>query len=164
MLETLDWKLVIEIVLFVLGFVLVGVEMYMPGLEGPGILGVISLVAGIFITADTIPEGVLITLVVLIVLIVMFIIIVKYLSRGRENSKVVLKDELKTEAGYTSSSVYDNLVGKKGIAVTDLRPSGTGKFGDLEYDVVTEGKYITKATKIEVFKVEGVRIVVREDK
>lgn len=159
---TEEWKLIIEIVLFVLGFVLIGIEMYMPGLEGPGIAGTVSLLIGIFVVSDSIRDGVLITLLVLAVLVVMFIVIFKFLSKGGTNSPVVLKEELKTETGYTSSMRYDELIGKMGLAVTDLRPSGTGRFDGTEYDVVTDGKYINKGTNIVVFKVEGVRIVVKE--
>ncbi len=163
MLGSIDWKLVVEIALFVLGFILIGIEMYMPGLEGPGIAGIISLVAGVFITAESIKDGVITTLVVLAIIIVMFVIIVKFLSRGYSNSPIVLKNELKTDSGFTSSRRYEELIEKKGIAITDLRPSGTGLFEDIEYDIITEGKYISKGTKIVVFKVEGVRIIVKED-
>ena len=161
---TSDFKLFLEIVLFVLGFILIGIEMYLPGLEGPGIAGIISLVLGIFIAAESIRDGVIITLIVLALLIVMFIIIVKFITKGRANSPIVLKDELKTDTGFTSSRRYDDLVGKKGVAVTDLRPSGRGKFDNAEYDIITDGKYINKDTNIIVFKVEGVRIIVEEDK
>ena len=72
MLGSIDWKLVLEIGLFVLGFILIGIEMYLPGLEGPGIAGAISLILGIFITAESIKDGVIITLIVLAILIIMF--------------------------------------------------------------------------------------------
>ncbi|NLJ91009.1 MAG: serine protease [Clostridiales bacterium] len=163
MLGVTDWRLVLEIGLFVLGFILIGIEMFLPGLEGPGIAGAVSLIIGIFITANSIKEGVLITLIVIAILIVMFLIIVRFLSRGRAKSPIVLKDELKTDSGFTSSSKYDDLIGKKGVAITDLRPSGTGRFDDVDYDIITEGKYVNKGTSIVVYKVEGNRIIVKED-
>lgn len=163
MFESIDWKLVLEISLYVIGFILVGIEMYMPGLEGPGIAGTISLLIGIFITADSIKEGVIITLIVLAVLIIMFIVIVRVLSKGGSKSPIVLDDEQSKETGFTSARPYDELIGMKGIAITDLRPSGTGEFEGKEYDIISEGKYISKDTNIIVHKVEGVRIVVKED-
>ena len=162
MFEPTDSKLLIEILLFVIGFILVGIEMYMPGLEGPGIAGVISLIAGIFLVAESIKDGVIITLIVLAILIIMFYVILKFLSKGGSKSPIVLKDELRTDSGYTSSRRYDELIGKKGVAVTDLRPSGTGMFDDAEYDIITEGKYINKGTNIIVYNVEGVRIIVKD--
>lgn len=163
MFESTDLKLVLEISLFVIGFILLGIEMYMPGLQGPGIAGTISLVIAIFITADSIKEGVIITLIVLAVLIIMFTVIVMALSKGGMKSPIVLDDEQRKETGFTSARPYDDLIGKKGIAITDLRPSGTGEFEGKEYDIISEGKYISKDTNIIVHKVEGVRIVVKED-
>lgn len=161
--NAVDWTLALQIVLFVLGFVLVGIEMFMPGLQGPGIGGAISLLAGILVTAKSIKEVVLITLIVIAILILMFVVIVRVLSKGRENSKVVLTDELNTELGYLSSKRYVDLVGKTGVVISDLRPAGRAKIGDKEYDVVSDGNYIVKDTKIVVHQVEGVRIVVISD-
>ena len=163
MFETTDMKLMLEISLFVIGFILLGIEMYMPGMQGPGIAGTISLLIGIFITANSIKEGVIITLIVLLVLIIMFIIIVRILSKGGSKSPIVLDDEQRRETGFTSARPYDALIGKKGIAITDLRPSGTGEFEGKEYDIISEGKYISKGTNLVVLEVEGVRIVVKED-
>lgn len=41
-----------------------------------------------------------------------------------------------------------------------LRPSGTVQIGDRRIDVITEGEFIPKGTKVKVIKVEGFRIVV----
>lgn len=163
MLGSIDWMLLIQIVLFTLGFILVSIEMFMPGLQGPGIAGAISLLAGIFVTAGNLKEGVIITLIVLGVLIIMFIIIVRLISKGGNKSRIVLSDEQRKETGFTSSQPYEELIGKKGIAITDLRPSGTGEFEGKEYDVVSDGKYINKGANLVVFEVEGVRIIVKED-
>ena len=46
--------------------------------------------------------------------------------------------------------------------MTDLRPSGTSSIKDERVDVVSEGSFILKGTRVKVVKVEGSRIVVRE--
>jgi membrane-bound serine protease (ClpP class) len=48
-----------------------------------------------------------------------------------------------------------------GTAVTDLRPSGTGLFGDERLDVVSESEWIKQGTRIRVVSAEGYRHVVR---
>lgn len=53
------------------------------------------------------------------------------------------------------------LVGKRGRALTPLRPSGTALVGDEPVDVVTDGTFLDAETEIEVTLVEGSRIVVR---
>jgi membrane-bound serine protease (ClpP class) len=53
-------------------------------------------------------------------------------------------------------------VGQIGTAITDLRPSGTGIFGDERVDVVSESSWITEGARIKVISAEGYRHVVRE--
>ena len=159
MLGAIEWGLI----LFVIGFILVGIEMILPGLNGPGIAGGISLITAIFLTAKSVKDGVIVTIVVLLILMLMLIIIVNVLSKGRLKSPIVLKDELNKESGYTSSKVLDHLVGIKGVAITDLRPSGTGEFNGIEYDIISDGKYIDKGTKLIVYKVEGLRVIVKAE-
>jgi len=50
--------------------------------------------------------------------------------------------------------------GAKGVAVTTLRPSGKGKFGDRVLDVVTAGEFISAETPIVVSQIDGMRVVV----
>ncbi len=57
----------------------------------------------------------------------------------------------------------NHLLGKRGVAATDLRPTGTGNFDGVDLDVISEGKYITKDTKLIIFKIQGAKLIVRED-
>ena len=50
--------------------------------------------------------------------------------------------------------------GATGMAVTTLRPSGKGKFGDRVLDVVTAGDFIPAETPIVVSQIDGMRVVV----
>jgi membrane-bound serine protease (ClpP class) len=52
-------------------------------------------------------------------------------------------------------------VGRSGVALTDLRPSGTAGFGDERLDVVTEGEYLRQGSAVEVIRSDGYRHVVR---
>jgi len=53
------------------------------------------------------------------------------------------------------------LLGKKGTAVTPLRPAGIMEVEGSRFDVVSEGSYVPAGAPVEVVKVEGRRIVVR---
>jgi len=55
----------------------------------------------------------------------------------------------------------NDLVGVVGTAITDLRPSGTGLFGDERIDVVSESEWIAEGTSIKVISAEGYRHIVR---
>jgi len=76
--------------------------------------------------------------------------------------KLILTDSTNTESGYVSNVNRLELIGREGITVTPLRPSGTVKLDDERLDVVAEGSFIENNTKVKVVKVEGSRIVVRE--
>lgn len=73
-----------------------------------------------------------------------------------------MRDSTNTESGYVSSRSRLELIGKTGVALTSMRPSGTALIEDERIDVVTEGTFIAKDQKVKVIKVEGSRVVVRE--
>lgn len=75
--------------------------------------------------------------------------------------QMILTDELTTHEGYVSATPQDELLGKIGRTVTDLRPAGTAWIGDRPVDVVSEGLFLEKGQKVRVLKVEGMRVVVR---
>jgi len=50
--------------------------------------------------------------------------------------------------------------GRKGMAMTLLRPSGIAMIDDRRYDVVTRGEFLEKGTPIRVVTAKGARIVV----
>ena len=54
-----------------------------------------------------------------------------------------------------------SLTGEIGLALSDLRPSGTASFDQRTVDVVTRGEYLYAGDAIIVLKDEGYRRVVR---
>lgn len=64
----MDTLMIVGIILFIAGFILIAVEMVVPGFGAPGISGIACLVIGLFLTADTIEEGAFITVIVLALL------------------------------------------------------------------------------------------------
>jgi len=53
-------------------------------------------------------------------------------------------------------------IGRRGVAVTDLRPAGAGDFAGERVDIVAEEGFILKGTPIVIVRDEGYRKVVRE--
>lgn len=155
---------IIALILIVAGFVLVGIEMVAPGFSVPGITGIICLIVGIFLAADSIKEGVIITLIIVVLLTAMMLVFFKLLSSKRNKLPIVLQEEQASASGYISSNDLQYLLGKEGVALTDLRPSGKGDFDGISFDVLTDGSYIVKDTKIVIQKVNGSKLVVKEMK
>ena len=158
----MDMLMMAGIVLFIAGFILIAVEMVVPGFGAPGICGIICLVAGVFITADSIETGVFITVIVLALLGIMMALILWLLSKGKLRSPIILEEEQRKDEGYISSGDLQFLLGKQGVAETDLHPMGVGNFDGVSFDVLSEGKYIAKDAKLEIIKVNGSRLIVRE--
>ena len=55
-----------------------------------------------------------------------------------------------------------SLLNQTGVAISQLRPSGTAFINGKRVDVITEGPLIEKGASIKVVAVEGIRVVVTE--
>ena len=148
------------IVLLIIGFILVGIEMVVPGFGAPGISGIVCLIGGIILTAKNIEEGLTITVVVVVILAVMMTVVMVFLKHVK--SPVILDTEIKSTQGYISVSDMEYLVGKEGMAVTDLRPAGKCDIEGVEFDVRTEGRYIMRGNKVMISRIHENMIMVKE--
>lgn len=157
-----DWLFVLSILLFIVGFVLIGIEMVTPGLHAPGLIGTGSLVVAVFLVSDSFEEGAIITIIVLALLGIMLAVILGLLSKGKLKSPIILKEEQNKDKGYISSNDLKYLLGKQGVAITDLRPTGVGNFDGINFDVLSEGNYIAKGTQLVIYKVQGSKLIVKE--
>lgn len=153
--------MIIGIILLIAGFVLAGIEMVVPGFGAPGIAGIICLVAGVFLTADSIESGIFITVVVIVILGILMTIIMGFLSQKRFKSPIVLDEDLKAGAPISSSDLA-YLLKKEGTASTDLKPAGKGDFEGIELDIFSEGPYIKKGSPIVISRINENRLMVKE--
>lgn len=153
---------VLTLLLLIIGFGLVFLEMHIPGLGIPGILGAICLILAVALTAQNFAEGLVMTLGILAVLGIMLGIVLTFFTKGRFFKPLILPDVQRKEHGYISSSDLDYLLGKKGITLTDLRPSGSIDIDGVKFDVISDGEYISSGTKVEIFKVSGVKLLVKK--
>ena len=149
-------------VLFLGGIALIGLEMFIPG----GIVGTVSIITLIY-AIIYVNES---TYNIAFIIIVSFMLGVGlYLfNRKMLNKKLaflnqlVLNDAISTEEGYVASESRVDLIGKKLLAYTDLRPAGVAALSNEKFDVVTDGDFVEKGNEIEVIRVEGMRIVVKK--
>lgn len=82
------------------------------------------------------------------------------LSRSRVAARLILDDP--SPAGWHAApQELADLLGRRGVTATTLRPAGTVVLGDARVDVVTAaGEFIGRGVPVEVVAVEGVRVVV----
>lgn len=153
---------IIGIVLLLAGFVLVGIEMAVPGFGLPGISGIICLVVGIVLTAESVSAGIIMAIIVIVILGIMLAVAMTLLSSKKMKSPMVLREDVKGEQGFLESSDLEYLVGKEGVAATDLRPAGKGNFDGIEFDILSGGSYIKKGQKIIISRIRDNKLIVTE--
>jgi membrane-bound serine protease (ClpP class) len=156
----LQWLMAL---LFILGSILIVVELMMPGFGIAGALGIISLLAGVLVASQIVSSATLMGIIVVVLLVIVGTLVWIYRSAtkgGRVSRTLLLHSKMDNKEGYTSVRPPDALLGKEGVALSMLRPAGLAEIGDRRVDVVTEGEFIPKGTKIKVVQVEGFRIVV----
>ncbi|MDG5852316.1 NfeD family protein [Clostridium beijerinckii] len=155
---------VLTVLLLVVGFGLVLLEMHIPGFGVPGIAGAICLILAVALTAENFAQALVMILGILAILGIMLGVVLTFFTKGKFFKPLILPDEQKKEHGYISSSDLDYLLGKSGVAVTDLRPTGSVDIDGVKFDVISEGEYINKGTNVEIFKVSGVKLLVKKVK
>jgi len=67
------------------------------------------------------------------------------------------------DSTYQPVESLDGLAGAVGAAHTDLRPGGTALFDGRKVDVVAEGGYVERGTRVKVVRIEGTKVVVRKE-
>ena len=151
-----------SLALFLIGVILIIFEFFIPG-GIAGILGMAAIIGSLFLASGNAVHMALSLLIAFAVSISISILLVKVFGKKMKFfKKMILTDSTNTEQGYVSNPNRTDLLGAEGKAFTDLRPSGTALINQERVDVVSEGSFIAKETKVKVVKVEGARIVVRE--
>ncbi len=175
----------LEIILFLIGITCILMEIFViPGFGVFGVSGVLLMLASLILASETFDSfsseintqkmvKVLATLgLPLVAVIVTSMFIGKYLPKIPILKHIVLTPPVSKHAGDTSSlQLHPDLVdggkrsgiyvGKQGVTVTILRPSGKARFDDTLFDVMTEGPFIEENLPIEVVEARGNHIVVR---
>lgn len=167
----LELASVIEILIFIVGVILLVIEIFViPGFGVFGIVGIIAIVSSIFLGLlsdfEFVNTNMLSTAIYQLAgsLVASLIIIYglsKVLPKTQMWNRLILQTNIVEKSGYASALLeYSHLIDKEGEALTDLRPSGTAVFDNKRFDVVTQGDYIEHGNKVKVISVEGSKVVV----
>lgn len=150
------------LVLLLLGIILIVAEFFVTG-GILGLLGIGAILGSLFMAGYDISHMTLSIAIAFVVAIIAAVFLYRSIGLERGIFKhIVLRDRTSTELGYVSMKDRPELIGKEGVTVTPLRPSGTAVFNNERIDVVSEGSFIQVNEKVEIVKVEGVRVVVRK--
>ena len=155
------WSLV-ALICLIAGLVLMVVEMFIPGMGVPGILGFLLLIAAVVLRANSFANGAMTLAIILVLLCGAGFFIFRSFRRGAiSRSPIVLKESIDRESTELSNEEMQSLAGREGVALTALRPSGNAEIDGRRVDVVSEGAFVAKGAKIVVMRVEGLRVLVK---
>lgn len=170
-----------EILIFGLGVVMLGVEVFIiPGFGVVGALGITAIVASLVMSllgtsvGDAWQMGVFGNALGTVLLsvtgaVVALFVVAKFLPQSRFGKFLVLETQLSSSGSTTNDESHDYqanpagwraYVNRTGVAQTDLRLSGKAMIDGQVVDVVSQHEYLKRGTPIRVLAVEGVRVVV----
>lgn len=167
-----------ELIIFILGIVLLAVEIFaIPGFGVAGATGLVLIVGGltmamvdniVFETGDIplVLNTILKAFVLVAISMVVALVGGLYFGHKLFTSRVfrfALNDTQQVENGFTSAAAENKkLVGKTGIAYTVLRPSGIVEIEGELYDAIANYGYIDKGSKVRVISYETIQIHVEK--
>ena len=176
----------LEILLFLVGLVCLGLELFVfPGFGVFGLSGIVLILVSIVMASHTFVwptqdyeyrqmAGTLGQIVAVMVGVgVGASIVGKYIPSLPVFNRMVLKPSADTGSGLVydefapkpdPSEGYESfafLLGETGRTTTVLKPSGKAQFGNLLVDVRADGFFIERGALIEVVEVQGLRVIVK---
>lgn len=167
-----------EILMFLVGLILIAVELFViPGFGIAGISGIVLILGGLILSlvqnvqfdftyTDTGDFGrsVLIVTGSMLTTIVLLVLLGRNFATSPLTRMLVFTDATRKDEGYTTDSFQGqpDLPGQIGTAITPLHPSGTVDINGERYDAFTQGEYIEAGKSIRVLEAKGFSLKVKE--
>jgi membrane-bound serine protease (ClpP class) len=150
----------VALLLLLAGLGLIVAEiLFVPGSTIVGLLGVVSILASVYLqygdkfwqvaSVSSIVGGLGLGLILWM------------LPQSQFMKRLYVQSPLAGSSANWNANEAPKLEGRFGTALTDLRPSGVADIEGERVDVVSNGEFITLGTKLEVVKVEGRRVLVK---
>jgi membrane-bound serine protease (ClpP class) len=159
-----------ELLLAGMGLLLLMLEIFViPGFGISGVLGIAAVLGALALsmvgtgaTAAVIIDAVWRVVLSLLAALLAGLVLLRFLPRLPMARRMILQADLGSGPAHGSAPETDqHWLGKRGQAVSVLRPAGIAEIEDARVDVVSDGELIEADTPIEVMRVDGNRIVVR---
>lgn len=165
-----------ELILFIIGLVLLAVEIFvLPGFGIAGVAGIVAVILGLSfaaidndllrhlptgeITVGWILQPILIVIIAATAALIGGLLLSKRFLTGTTplQRKVVLTAEMAPEQGYVSHpQVASELIGKTAEVAAVLRPSGRVIIDGIYYDAIAEeGQFIPRGKQVIITRFEG---------
>ncbi|MGB9664596.1 MAG: NfeD family protein [Ignavibacteria bacterium] len=153
-------EILFSLILVLIGLILITLEVFfLPGLIVGILGGILIFVAVIYLNLTYGFEIAIVTFVFsLFAGIILFLLFKKF----KISDRFILKEEQKSFLKDDYKSKKIEIIGKKGISLTDLKPSGFVLIEGGKFDVQSSGEFIPKNSVIEIISIEGSKIFVKK--
>jgi len=163
-----------EILLFIAGLVLIGLEIFVvPGFGISGISGITLVVGSLILSmvrndmfdftwsgTGELTKSMTIVLTSLFLVVVGIVIFGRGMLSSRLFKRIIHQDTLAEAKAGATATPEDNLVGKEAICHSDLRPMGSIKVNDEFMEATTYGGHLHSGDKVKIIGLtNGVLIV-----
>ncbi len=151
----------VVLMVFGLGVVLLAIEAFAAGFGIAGISGILLVITSLVLAAGDTDLGLRMVTIAVAVSAVVIAFLWRFLAKRNILDRFSLHARSTSEEGYLAGVREVSLVGKTGITITPLRPSGIVDIDGRRYDVLTEGAYVPAGAIVVVMHAQGGRIVVK---
>lgn len=166
-----------EIILFLIGIVLIGVEIFvLPGFGVAGISGIILIMVGLTLSmvgnvgfdfemtmpGEVVTAGLTVVIATVLGLIGSIMLAKRLLSTSMLSHLVLSSTQQRTEGFIGIDAADALLIGREGIAYTVLRPSGKVEIDGEIHDATAMSGLIDKGEPVRVVKHETAQLFVRK--
>ncbi len=150
-------------VLLLLGLVFIWLEFYLPGgaLAVAGALFVFAALV-VYCTQSTSIIGSLLFFTATCAAV--YFVIRFAISRIRQSAKKNTFFLAQDQEGYKAAEYCAELIGKKGVTVTEFGPSGYVLIEGKRYPAICRGPYLDKGTAVEVIAGESGHLIVKPNR
>ncbi len=166
-----------EILLFIIGLILLAMEIFaIPGFGVTGFAGVLLITTGLTLslvehigpgTLDYDFTGLLKAFFLVIISMTLGILISIFLAKRLLESPsfrfALINRQLSSEGYTVAEEEYQSMIGKTGVAHTQLRPAGKVIIDDDQYDAVSQVSYIEKNEQVKVTGYNNGQLIVRKE-
>ena len=159
-----------EIIILMLGLVLILVEIIViPGFGFAGILGLClvlysfySMLIGNYPTIQEIETAYRSLMISISITTILSFFIFKYFVNSKYYRQLVPISSQGSTEGYSISKNYEELIGKEGHVISDLRPAGKVNIDSKDFHAISQGNYIEKNSKIIIIGVDENQLIVKK--
>jgi membrane-bound serine protease (ClpP class) len=152
--------LMIALIILIVGLLIIAVEVFLiPGFGVTGILGTMMVMSGIIYLWKLF--GALYGFIAIAGSAGVIGLFIYFFPRFKTTKKLILDASEKGTEFSQSTEAYENLIGKEGMVIGHLRPSGIIEIEGNRYDAISDGDFIHKNQKIIVTSISGNKIMVK---